>query len=132
MVNDTISDLLTKIRNANNAKHHLVQVPSTKMTKSIVKILKDEGFLEDFKNFENDGKNILILSLKYFGRNRQPVISYIQRTSKPGLRSYTNAKRIPRVLGNLGVAIISTSKGVMTDSKAKELKIGGEILCKIY
>ena len=129
MVNDIISDFLTKMRNAINAKHHLVEVPSTKITKSIAEILKEEGFLNDFKILK---KNILVLSLKYSEKNRKPIISTIQRISKPGLRSYVNNKNIPNVLGNLGISIISTSKGLMTNSQAKTLKIGGEILCKIY
>lgn len=129
MVNDIISDFLTKMRNAINAKHHLVEVPLTKITKSIAEILKEEGFLNDFKILK---KNILVLSLKYSEKNRQPIISTIQRISKPGLRSYVNNKNIPNVLGNLGISIISTSKGLMTNSQAKTLKIGGEILCKIY
>jgi small subunit ribosomal protein S8 len=91
--------------------------------------LKEEGFLNDFKILK---KNILVLSLKYSEKNRQPIISTIQRISKPGLRSYVNNKNIPNVLGNLGISIISTSKGLMTNSQAKTLKIGGEILCKIY
>ena len=129
MVNDIISDFLTKMRNAINAKHHLVEVPSTKITKSIAEILKEEGFLNDFKILK---KNILVLSLKYSEKNRQSVITTIERISKPGLRSYVNNKNITNVLGNLGISIISTSKGVMTNSQAKTLKIGGEILCKIY
>jgi small subunit ribosomal protein S8 len=129
MVNDIISDFLTKMRNAINAKHHLVEVPLTKITKSIAEILKEEGFLNDFKILK---KNILVLSLKYSEKNKQPIISSIQRISKPGLRNYVNNKNIPNVLGNLGISIISTSKGLMTNSQAKTLKIGGEILCKIY
>jgi small subunit ribosomal protein S8 len=132
MVNDIISDFLTKMRNAINAKHHLVEVPSTKITISIAEILKKEGFLNDFKILKNLEKNILVLSLKYSEKDRQPIISTIQRISKPGLRSYVNSKNIPNVLGNLGISIISTSKGLMTNSQAKTLKIGGEILCKIY
>ena len=129
MVNDIISDFLTKMRNAINAKHHLVEVPLTNITKSIAQILKEEGFLNDFKILK---KNILVLSLKYSEKNKQPIISTIQRISKPGLRNYVNNKNIPNVLGNLGISIISTSKGLMTNSQAKTLKIGGEILCKIY
>jgi len=120
------------MRNATNAKHHLVEVPSTKITISIAEILKKEGFLNDFKILKNLEKNILVLSLKYSEKDRQPIISTIQRISKPGLRSYVNSKNIPNVLGNLGISIISTSKGLMTNSQAKTLKIGGEILCKIY
>ena len=132
MVNDIISDFLTKMRNAINSKHHLVEVPSTKITKSIAEILKEEGFLNDFKILKNVKNNKLVLSLKYSEKNRQSVISTIERISKPGLRSYVSNKNIPNVLGNLGISIISTSKGLMTNSQAKTLKIGGEILCKIY
>jgi small subunit ribosomal protein S8 len=132
MVNDTISDFLTKIRNAINSKHYLVEVPFTKLTQSIVKILKKEGFLDDFKVFENLKKKKIILSLKYSGKKKETVISSIERISKPGLRTYVNNKNIPSVLGNLGISIISTSKGIMTGSQAKTLNIGGEILCQIY
>jgi small subunit ribosomal protein S8 len=132
MVNDTISDLLTKIRNATNAKHQLLEVPLTKITKSIVQILKEEGFLENFKIINKLNKTIIIISLKYYGKNRQSVITNINRVSRPGLRLYANKKNIPTILSKLGIAIISTSKGLMTDSQAKNLNLGGEILCKIY
>lgn len=128
MVNDTISDLLTKIRNANNAKHHLVQVPSTKITKAIVTILKEEGFIEDYELL----KNYIIISLKYNRISRKPVINELKRISKPGLRFYSDTKNFPVVLGNLGISIISTSQGIMTSTNAKLNKIGGEILCYIY
>ena len=132
MVNDTISDLLTKIRNATSAKHQLLEVPLTKITKSIVQILKEEGFLENFKIINKLNKTIIIISLKYYGKNRQSVITNINRVSRPGLRLYANKKNIPTILSKLGIAIISTSKGLMTDSQAKNLNLGGEILCKIY
>lgn len=132
MVNDTISDLLTKIRNATSAKHQLLEVPLTKITKSIVEILKEEGFLENFKIINKLDKTIIIISLKYYGKNRQSVITNINRVSRPGLRLYANKKNIPTILSKLGIAIISTSKGLMTDSQAKNLNLGGEILCKIY
>ena len=132
MVNDTISDLLTKIRNATSAKHQLLEVPLTKITKSIVQILKEEGFLENFKIINKLDKTIIIISLKYYGKNRQSVITNINRVSRPGLRLYANKKNIPTILSKLGIAIISTSKGLMTDSQAKNLNLGGEILCKIY
>ena len=132
MVNDTISDLLTKIRNATNAKHQLLEVPLTKITKSIVKILKEEGFLDNFKIINKVNKTIIIISLKYYGKDRQSVITNINRVSRPGLRLYANKKNIPTILSKLGIAIISTSKGLMTDSQAKNLNLGGEILCKIY
>nr|YP_010277025.1 ribosomal protein S8 [Thalassionema frauenfeldii]UHY40548.1 ribosomal protein S8 [Thalassionema frauenfeldii] len=132
MVTDNISDLLTRIRNANMVKHHVVQVPHTKMSLAIVKILKDEGYIENFEDYAENNKKYLLILLKYFGRNRQPVISKLQRVSKPGLRVYKNKKTLPNILDNLGIAIISTSKGVMTNIKAKELGIGGEVLCYIW
>ena len=132
MVTDTISDMLTRIRNANMVKHQIVQIPATKMSKAIVTILKDEGFIEDFEIYTENSYEYLLLSLKYKGQSREPVICKIERVSKPGLRVYTNAKKLPKVLDNLGIAIISTSKGVMTNLKAKELGIGGEVLCYIW
>lgn len=132
MVNDTISDMLTRIRNANMVKHQIVQILSTKMSLAIAKILKEEGFIEDFESYSENNKKYLLISLKYIGKSRESVISKIERVSKPGLRVYKNAKQLPRVLENLGIAIISTSKGVMTNLKAKELGIGGEVLCYIW
>jgi small subunit ribosomal protein S8 len=132
VVNDTISDMLTRIRNANMVKHQIVQILSTKMSLAIAKILKEEGFIEDFESYSENNKNYLLISLKYIGKSRESVISKIERVSKPGLRVYKNAKQLPRVLDNLGIAIISTSKGVMTNLKAKELGIGGEVLCYIW
>ena len=132
MVNDTVSDMLTRIRNANMVKHQIVQIPSTKMSLAIAKILKEEGFIEDFESYNENNKKYLLISLKYIGKSRQAVISTIKRVSKPGLRVYKNSKQLPRVLDNLGIAIISTSKGVMTNLKAKELGIGGEVLCYIW
>jgi len=132
MVNDTISDMLTRIRNANMVKHQIVQIPFTKMSVAIATILKEEGFIQDFESYSEKNKKYLLLSLKYIGKSRESVISTITRISKPGLRVYKNSKQLPRVLDNLGIAIISTSKGVMTNLKAKELGIGGEILCYIW
>jgi small subunit ribosomal protein S8 len=132
MVTDTISDMLTRIRNANMVKHQIVQIPSTKMSLVIAEILKGEGFIEDFEKYNENEKKYLLISLKYSGKSRNPVICKIERISKPGLRIYTNSKKLPRVLDDLGIAIISTSKGVMTNLKAKELGIGGEVLCYIW
>lgn len=132
MVNDTISDMLTRIRNATNSKHHLVQIPYTRMTHSISKILKDEGFIHDYETININTNRNIVISLKYNGQRRKPVITKLKRISKPGLRVYTNAKNLPTVLNNLGIAIISTSQGVMTERKARELNIGGEILCYIW
>lgn len=132
MVTDTISDMLTRIRNAHMVKHQIVQISATKMSTAIARILKEEGFIEDFENYVEDERKYLLISLKYMGKSRNPVISKIERVSKPGLRVYSNSKELPRVLDNLGIAIMSTSKGVMTNLKAKELGIGGEVLCYIW
>lgn len=132
MVTDTISDMLTRIRNAHMVKHQIVQITATKMSNAIAAILKEEGFIEDFENYIENERKYLLISLKYIGKSRNPVISKIERVSKPGLRVYSNSKELPRVLDNLGIAIMSTSKGVMTNLKAKELGIGGEVLCYIW
>ena len=132
MVTDSISDMLTRIRNANMVKHQIVQIPATKMSLAIASILKDEGFIEDFETFTEKKLKYLLISLKYIGKARQPVICKLERISKPGLRVYSNSKKLPIVLDNLGIAIISTSKGVMTNFKAEQLGIGGEILCYIW
>ena len=132
MVTDNISDMLTRIRNANLVKHQIVQVPSTKMSIAISKILKEEGYIENFEKYEENNKNYLLISLKYLGKNRQPVISKLTRVSKPGLRVYTNSKKLPIILNNLGVSIISTSQGIMTNLMAKKLGIGGEVLFYIW
>ena len=132
MVNDTISDMLTRIRNANMVKHQIVQIPATKMSIAIAEILKEEGFIEDFESYEENKKKYLLISLKYIGKARKPVIYKLERVSKPGLRVFSRSKKLPKVLDNLGIAIISTSKGIMTNLKAKELGIGGEVLCYIW
>lgn len=132
MVTDTISDMLTRIRNATMVKHQIVQIPVTKMSVAITNILKEEGFIEDFERYQEDKWEYLLLSLKYNGKSRNSVISQIKRISKPGLRVYSSSQDLPKVLDDLGIAIISTSKGVMTNLKAKELGIGGEILCYIW
>jgi small subunit ribosomal protein S8 len=132
VVTDTISDMLTRIRNATMVKHQIVQIPATKMSLAIASILKEEGFIEDFESYTENQFKYLLISLKYIGKSRQPVICKIKRVSKPGLRVYSNSKELPRVLDNLGIAIISTSNGVMTNLKAKELGIGGEVLCYIW
>ena len=124
--------MLTRIRNANMVKHQIVQVPSTKMSLAITEILKEEGFIEDFESYNENKIDYLLISLKYIGKSRVPVIYKLERISKPGLRVYSNSKKLPKVLGDLGIAIISTSKGVMTNLKAKELGIGGEVLCYIW
>ena len=132
MVTDTISDMLTRIRNATMVKHQIVQIPATRMSLAISKILKEEGFIQEFESYSEDNKTYLLISLKYIGKSRESVICKIKRISKPGLRIYSNSKKLPRVLDNLGIAIISTSQGVMTNIKAKKLGIGGEVLCYIW
>ena len=132
MVTDTISDMLTRIRNANMVKHQIVQIPMTKMSKAIAAILKEEGFIENFEIYDEELRSYLLISLKYKGQLREPVICKMERVSKPGLRVYANSRKLPIVLDDLGIAIISTSKGLMTNLKAKELGIGGEVLCYIW
>ena len=131
-VTDTISDMLTRIRNATMVKHQIVQIPVTKMSVAIADILKNEGFIVGVENYEESNRQYLLLSLKYTGKSRNSVITEIKRVSKPGLRVYANSKELPKVLDNLGIAIMSTSRGVMTNLKAKELGIGGEVLCYIW
>ncbi|GAB4195461.1 MAG: 30S ribosomal protein S8 [Coleofasciculaceae cyanobacterium] len=130
--NDTIADMLTRIRNACMVRHQTTNVPSTKMTRSIAKVLKDEGFIGDFEEVGEGVKKQLVVSLKYKGKNRQPIITSMKRVSKPGLRVYSNCKELPRVLGGIGIAIISTSQGIMTDRDARRQKLGGEVLCYVW
>jgi len=132
VVTDTIADMLTRIRNANMIKHQIVQIPVTKMSIAIATILKEEGFIDNFSNYNVESKEYLLLSLKYIGKSRKPVISKIKRISKPGLRVYSKSNNLPKVLDHLGIAIMSTSKGVITNLKAKELGVGGEVLCYIW
>lgn len=132
MTTDTIADMLTRIRNANLAKHQIVQIPSTKVTVNIANVLLAEGFIESFEELKNGLRSSLLLSLKYTGKERTPFITKITRASKPGLRVYSSAKKMPRILGGFGTAIVSTSKGLMTDKKAREEGIGGELLCYIW
>jgi small subunit ribosomal protein S8 len=132
MVTDTISDMLTRIRNANMVKHQIVEIPATKRSKAIAKILKEEGFIENFEIYSENLYQYLLLSLKYKGHSRERVINKIKRISKPGLRIYVNSQKLPNVLNGLGIAILSTSKGIMTNIKAKEFGIGGEVLCYIW
>jgi small subunit ribosomal protein S8 len=132
---DPIADMLTRIRNAVMAGHALVAMPSSKLKIEIAKIMKDEGFLESFELAETESpQKVLRLKIKYVGerRERRPVISGIERVSKPGRRIYTKKQDIPWVLSGIGVAILSTPKGVMTGARARQLGVGGEILCKVW
>lgn len=131
-VNDTIGDMLTRIRNANLARHQTTKVPATRMTRSIAKVLKEEGFIIDFEEVGEAVKRNLVISLKYQGKQRQPIIRALKRVSRPGLRVYSNRKDLPRVLGGIGVAIVSTSSGIMTDRDARRSGVGGEVLCYIW
>lgn len=129
---DTISDMLTRIRNAGLVGHSTTKVPTTRMTKSIAQVLKSEGFISEYEETGEGINKYLVISLKYKGKNRQPIIRTLKRVSRPGLRVYSNCKDIPRVLGGIGIAIISTSKGIMTDREARKQNVGGEILCYIW
>ncbi|MDO5018667.1 MAG: 30S ribosomal protein S8 [Lagierella massiliensis] len=131
MMTDPIADMLSRIRNANNAKHKSVEIPSSKIKKDVAQILLDEGFINGFNVTEDDKQGIITLDLKY-GPNEERVISGIKRISKPGLRVYVKAQELPRVLGGLGIAIISTSKGVVTDKVARQEGVGGEVICYVW
>ena len=132
MTTDTIADMLTRIRNANLARHQIVQIPSTKITRNIAQVLLAEGLIESFEELKNGFTSSLLVALKYVGTERKPVIEKIQRISTPGLRVYSGAKKMPRILGGFGTAIISTSSGLMTDRQARQQGIGGELLCEIW
>lgn len=132
MVNDSIADMLTRIRNAQTARHETVTIETSKMKKTIAQILLDEGYISAFDEVENAGKNKnLVISLKYVNKN-QKVITGLKRISKPGRRIYASCEELPKVLGGLGIVIVSTSKGVMTDREARKLGIGGEVLAYVW
>jgi small subunit ribosomal protein S8 len=135
-VNDPIADMLTRIRNAVMVGHQMVALPSSKLKVAIAKILKEEGFITSYEVVDGKvtGQKVLRIRLKYIGerRERKPVISGLERISRPGRRVYTNKREIPWVLSGMGVAILSTPKGVMTGQRARQLGVGGEILCKIW
>jgi small subunit ribosomal protein S8 len=131
-VNDLIADMLTRIRNANLARHQTTKVPATRMTRSIAQVLRDEGFITGFDEVEEGLRRDLVISLKYKGKGRKPTIKMLKRVSRPGLRVYANRKELPKVLGGIGIAIISTSHGIMTDREARKQGIGGEILCYVW
>lgn len=131
VMSDPIADMLTRIRNANIVRHETVEMPASKVKKQIADILKREGFIRDAEFIEDNKQGIIRIFLKY-GPNQERVITGLKRISKPGLRVYTNSTEIPRVLGGLGLAIISTSKGVMTDKEARQVKSGGEVICYVW
>ena len=130
VVTDTIADMLTRIRNANQMRYEEVQVPASNIKKEIARILKEEGFIKDYKIVSDDAQGTIVLTLKYNKKDR--VITGLKRISKPGLRVYAKNDEIPKVLNGLGIAIISTSKGIMTDKEARKENIGGEVLAYIW
>ena len=130
-ITDPIADMLTRIRNANSAKHETVDVPVSNMKKAIAEILLEEGYIKSYEIIDDGKQGMIHITLKY-GANKEKVISGLQRVSKPGLRVYAGAQELPRVLKGLGIAIISTSKGIMTDKKARAEKIGGEVLAFVW
>ena len=129
-ISDVIADMLTRIRNANDAKHESVDVPASNLKKSIAEILLEEGYIKNFQIVEDGKQGIIRVALKYVGK--QKVIHGLRRVSKPGLRIYSNCEDMPKVMNGLGIAIVSTSKGVMTDKKAREANVGGEILAFVW
>ena len=130
-ITDTIADMLTRIRNANTAKHPSIDVPCSNVKKQIAQILVDEGYIKNFRVIEDNKQGIIRITLKYT-ENKSQVITGLRRVSKPGLRIYSNCKDMPKVMKGLGIAIVSTSKGIMTDKKARAAKIGGEVLAFVW
>ncbi len=130
-ITDTVADMLTRIRNANTAKHDTVDVPASNMKKAIAQILVDEGYVKSFQVIDDGKQGIIRITLKY-GENKSKVITGLRRVSKPGLRIYTNVEDMPKVMKGLGVAILSTSKGIMTDKAARKANVGGEVLAFIW
>jgi len=130
---DPIADYLTRLRNAIKANHRVVEVPGSKIKKEITKVLYDKGYIQSYKfDVAENGRSTIKIALKYNPLTKSPAIVHLERISKPGLRKYVRAEELPRVLNGLGVAIISTSKGVITDKEARNMNIGGEVLCYIY
>ena len=130
-LSDPIADMLTRIRNANLAMNEKVDIPASKISEDIIKILRSEGYITDYKFIENSKQGVLRVFLKY-GPGRERVISGLQRVSKPGRRVYKKADEIPRVMGGLGVSIVSTSRGLLTDKQSRESRVGGEVICKVW
>ena len=131
-ITDPIADMLTRIRNANNAKHDTVDVPASNMKKSIAQILLDEGYIKNYQLIDDGTQGIIRITLKYNQPNKEKVITGLRRVSKPGLRMYAGADELPRVIKGLGIAIVSTSKGVMTDKAARVAHVGGEVLAFVW
>lgn len=131
MLTDPIADMLTRIRNANHQRHETVDVPASKIKLAIAEILKEEGYINGYEVIEEGVQNTIRIALKYINK-KERVITGIRRISKPGLRIYVNSNELPTVLGGLGIAVISTSKGIMTDKAARQQKVGGEVLCYVW
>ena len=131
-ITDPIAGMLTRIRNANNAKHDTVDVPASNMKKAIAQILLDEGYIKNFQTINDGTQGVIRITLKYVQPGKEKAITGLRRVSKPGLRVYAGAEELPRVLRGLGIAIVSTSKGVMTDKKAREAHVGGEVLAFVW
>lgn len=132
MITDPIADFLTYIRNAQSAKHKVVEIPGSNVKRSITKILHEKGYILSYKFIEDQKQGTIKIALKYSKETKAPAITSIQRASRPGLRRYAGANELPRVLNGLGIAVLSTSKGVMTDKEARTENIGGEVLCYVY
>ncbi len=130
-ITDPIADMLTRIRNANSAKHEIVDIPASNMKKAIAQILLDEGYIASYKVIEDDKQGVIRVTLKY-GENKSQVITGLRRVSKPGLRIYSNVEDMPKVMKGLGIAIVSTSKGIMTDREARKQNVGGEVLAFVW
>lgn len=129
---DPIADYLTRLRNAISARHKVVEVPASNLKKSLTKILFDKGYILNYKFVEDEIQGTIKIALKYHPETKQPAIRALERVSSPGLRRYVGSEELPRVLNGLGIAIVSTSKGVMTDKEARNLNVGGEVLCYVY
>ena len=131
-ITDTIADMLTRIRNANSAKHDSVDIPASNMKKAIAQILVDEGYVKNYQVIEDDKQAVIRITLKYQGPSKTPVLMGLRRVSKPGLRIYSSSEDMPKVLKGIGTAIVSTSRGVMTDKRARKENVGGEVLAFIW
>ena len=131
-ITDTIADMLTRIRNANSAKHDSVDIPASNMKKAIAQILVDEGYVKNYQVIEDGKQGVIRVTLKYQGPNKTPVLLGLRRVSKPGLRIYSSSEDMPKVLKGIGTAIVSTSRGIMTDKKARKENVGGEVLAFVW
>lgn len=132
MVTDPIADYLTRVRNAIKANHRILEVPSSNLKKELTKVLLEKGYIQNYKFVDDDKQGVIKIALKYNPQTKQSAITKLERVSKPGLRKYASAENLPRVLNGLGIAILSTSKGVITDKEARKEHVGGEVLCYVY